>query len=188
GGGGGGAGGGRERGGGRRGGRVGGGRGRDAMLAASGRLDRTMYGPGPLPHLTEFMVGRGRPAVSGPLDGDGRRSVYLNVRRNFLNPMFLAFDYPVPFTTIGRRGVSNVPAQGLTLLNSPFMLQEARRWSARALAEPGRTAARRVGRLYETAFGRPPTAGEVAEALAFLEEQGKEYGRAGDARAWADLC
>src|SRR5262249_52356359 len=71
---------------------------RDAMLAVSGRLDRKMYGPGPLPHLTPFMVGRGRPGASGPLDGDGRRSVYLNVRRNFLNPMFLAFDYPVPFT------------------------------------------------------------------------------------------
>src|SRR5205814_5101704 len=51
---------------------------RDAMLAVSGRLDRTMYGRGPLPHLTEFMVGRGRPG-SGPLDGNGRRSLYLNV-------------------------------------------------------------------------------------------------------------
>ena len=45
------------------------------------------------------MVGRGRPTVSGPLDGDGRRSIYLNVRRNFLTPMLLAFDYPTPFTS-----------------------------------------------------------------------------------------
>src|SRR5262249_42533181 len=89
---------------------------RDAMLAVSGRLDRTMYGPGVLPYLTPFMVGRGRPETSGPLDGAGRRSVYLNVRRNFLTPLFLAFDYPVPFSTMGRRSVSNVPAQALTLL------------------------------------------------------------------------
>ena len=34
---------------------------RDAMLAVSGRLDRTMYGPSVLPHLTPFMEGRGRP-------------------------------------------------------------------------------------------------------------------------------
>src|SRR5262249_23119302 len=93
---------------------------RDPPLAGaggvvSGRLDRRMYGPGPLPHLSEFMIGRGRPA-SGPLDGDGRRGLYLNVRRNFLNPMFLAFDYPVPFSTMGRRSVSNVPAQALTML------------------------------------------------------------------------
>ena len=83
---------------------------RDAMLLVSGRLDRTMEGPGVLPFLTEHQVGRGRPA-SGPLDGNGRRSIYLQVRRNFLNPMFVAFDYPTPFTTIGRRTVSNVPAQ-----------------------------------------------------------------------------
>ena len=35
---------------------------RDAMLAVSGRLDRTMEGPSVLPHLTEYQVGRGKPA------------------------------------------------------------------------------------------------------------------------------
>src|SRR6476620_9975443 len=103
---------------------------RDAMLAVSGRLDRAMYGRGPLPHLTEFMVGRGRPG-SGPLDGDGRRSLYLQVRRNFLNPMFLAFDYPIPFSTMGRRSVSNVPAQALAMMNNPFIAQQADLWAQR---------------------------------------------------------
>jgi hypothetical protein len=91
---------------------------RDSILAISGRLDDKMFGPSISPHLTPFMQGRGRPANSGPLDGDGRRSIYLGVRRNFLNPMFLAFDYPIPFTTIGRRSVSNVPAQALTMMNN----------------------------------------------------------------------
>ena len=35
---------------------------RDALLNVSGRLDRTMGGPSVLPHLTPFLVGRGRPA------------------------------------------------------------------------------------------------------------------------------
>src|SRR5262249_19083019 len=70
---------------------------RDSILAASGRLDLKLEGPGVLPYLTEHQVGRGRPA-SGPLDGNGRRSIYLQVRRNFINPMFTAFDYPTPFT------------------------------------------------------------------------------------------
>jgi hypothetical protein len=147
-----------------------------------------MYGPGPSPYLTPFMVGRGRPGASGPLDGDGRRSVYLNVRRNFLNPMFLAFDYPVPFTTIGKRTVSNVPAQALTLLNNPFVTQQAQLWAKRILAEPDRTAAQRITQLYITAFGRPPTDAELRDAQEFLTEQAKEYGKADDARAWADLC
>jgi cytochrome c553 len=161
---------------------------RDAMLAASGRLDRRMYGRGPAPYLTEFMVGRGRPTASGPLDGDGRRSLYLNVRRNFLNPMFLAFDYPIPFTTMGRRGASSVPAQALALWNNPLGAQQAQRWAARVLAEPGRAPAERVREMYLTAYGRPPADAELADALAFLAEQGKEYGGPGDVRAWADLA
>jgi hypothetical protein len=159
---------------------------RDAMMAVSGRVDRRMFGPGPLPHLTPFTIGRGRPS-SGPLDGDGRRSVYLNVRRNFLNPMFLAFDYPVPFTTMGRRSVSNVPAQALTLLNNPFVMQQAHLWARRVLAEPGQGDRERIARMYEAGFGRLPTETELADALAFLAEQGKEYGRI-DERAWADLA
>jgi hypothetical protein len=161
---------------------------RDAMLAVSGRLDRRLYGPGPLPYLTPFMVGRGRPGSSGPLDGDGRRSVYLNVRRNFLNPMFLALDYPVPFTTIGKRTVSNVPAQALTLLNNPFVIQQAQLWSKQVLREPNRTPVERITMMYVVAFGRPPTDGELKDAQDFLAEQGKEYGKADDPRAWADLC
>jgi hypothetical protein len=161
---------------------------RDAMLAVSGRLDRAMFGPGVPPHLTPFMLGRGRPAVSGPLDGAGRRSVYITVRRNFLTPMFLAFDYPIPFTTIGRRSVSNVPAQALTMMNNPFVLQQAETWAKRVLADKGLTPKERIGKMYVTAFGRPPTETESTEALAFLEEQGKQYGRANDPRAWTDLC
>src|SRR5207237_3083864 len=79
---------------------------RDAILAVSGSLDRKMFGPSIPPYLTPHMAGRGRPTSSGPLDGDGRRSIYLGVRRNFLTPMFLAFDYPIPFTTMGRRSAS----------------------------------------------------------------------------------
>ena len=58
----------------------------------------------------------------------------MNVRRNFLNPMFLAFDAPVPFSTMGRRNVSNVPAQALTLMNDPLVVGRARIWAERRLA------------------------------------------------------
>jgi hypothetical protein len=157
---------------------------RDAMLAVSGRLDTTPYGPGVMPHLTPFMVGRGRPGTSGPLDGDGRRSIYLNVRRNFLNPMFLAFDYPTPFSTRGRRSVSNVPAQALTMMNNPLVLQQAERWARRTLEAGPLTARQRLDRMYEDSLGRPPTAEEADDALAFVRDQGQ----AGELRAWTDLA
>ena len=81
---------------------------RDAILAVSGRLDEKMGGPGVEVHLTPFMDNNytddyGRPKASGPLDGDGRRSLYLKVRRNFPTPMLVAFDMPPPLATAGRR-------------------------------------------------------------------------------------
>jgi hypothetical protein len=160
---------------------------RDSILLVSGRLDRAAGGPGVLPHLTEHQVGRGKPP-SGPVDGNGRRSVYLAVRRNFLNPMFTAFDYPTPFTTIGRRTVSNVPAQALVMLNNPFVLQQAELWAKRVLATPGLAAGDRVRAMYEAAFGRVPTGDESAAATEFLADQGKEYGDPDHPKAWADLA
>jgi arylsulfatase A-like enzyme len=158
---------------------------RDAMLAVSGRLDGQMYGPSVAAHLTPFMEGRGRPGQSGPVDGDGRRSIYLGVRRNFLNPMFLAFDYPTPFTTIGRRSVSNVPAQALTLMNSPLAVEQAGRWAARLVNQRGDSATDRVRELYLAAFGRPPSDAELRDSEAFLDAQ---RGRTNEQQAWADLC
>ncbi len=171
---------------------------RDGLLRVSGRLVETMYGPSVPTHLTDFMDGRGRPGRSGPLDGDGRRSLYLDVRRNFLNPMFLAFDTPVPFSTMGRRNVSNVPAQALTLMNDPMILAQARRWAERVATAPGRTDRERLDVLFESAFGRPPTADEVRSCLEFLRRPTPMGGRAEshvlandkepDRAAWADLC
>ena len=166
---------------------------RDAILAVSGRLNETMYGPSIPVHLTPFMEGRGRPGQSGPIDGDGRRSLYLEIRRNFLAPMMLAFDAPIPAGAIGRRNVSNVPAQALILMNDPFVVAQAALWAKRVLKEGDRTVEDRVEGLYKTAFSRSATAEERTLAIDFLKEQANEYqlppdGWKTDKRPWADLC
>ena len=102
--------------------------------------------------------------------------------------MFLAFDFPAPSSTMGRRNVSNVPAQALTLMNDPFVIQQARLWADRARADAARPRPETVSSLYLAAFGRPPTDAERSEALAFLDEQAAAYGSPDDPRAWADLC
>ncbi len=160
---------------------------RDAILAVSGRLDRQLYGPSVPVYLTPFMQGRGRPRESGPLDGAGRRSIYTAVRRNFLSPMMLAFDTPIPFTTIGRRNVSNVPAQALILMNDPFVAEQAHHWARRVLAGKNASDESRIRQMYLAAFSREPTAGELAAATAFLQQQAAEYG-ATDERAWTDMA
>ena len=160
---------------------------RDAILAVTGRLDPTPFGPSIAPHLTSFMEGRGRPGRSGPLDGDGRRTLYLNVRRNFLTPMLLAFDYPTPSSTMGRRNVSNVPAQALTLMNDPFLIGQARAWATRLRSDPSIPPADTVEAMYREAFGRAPGADERSAALGFLDEQARAYGAPDALQAWSDL-
>ncbi|MEX1228759.1 MAG: PSD1 and planctomycete cytochrome C domain-containing protein [Planctomycetaceae bacterium] len=150
---------------------------RDALLALSGRLNPQMYGPSVMPHLTPFMEGRGRPGQSGPLDGDGRRSIYIGVRRNFLSPMFLAFDLPTPLSTMGKRSTSNVPAQALTLMNNPFVWEQSQLWSLRSSMMQELNSEARITRMYEEAFGRPPTDEERRIAMSFLE-----------AAEWSDLA
>jgi len=166
---------------------------RDAVLAVSGRLDPTMFGPSVPVHLNEFMDGRGRPAKSGPPDGAGRRSIYLEVRRNFLSPMMRTFDAPVPFTTVGRRTVSNVPAQSLILMNDPFVAEQARTWARRLLRHPEQKSEARIADMFYAAFGRPPSPAELSDALDFLKRQTESYALSGPSledreQPWADLC
>ncbi|OYW19895.1 MAG: hypothetical protein B7Z55_08085 [Planctomycetales bacterium 12-60-4] len=156
---------------------------RDALLALSGRLDDVMFGPSVMPFLTPFMEGRGRPGQSGPLDGNGRRSLYVNVRRNFLSPMFLAFDFPTPFTTMGKRSTSNVPAQALTLMNNPLVVQQSALW-ADAVLRRHTDSTERIAGLYIDAFGREPTAEEQSAALEFLGPAAASS----DPAPWHDLA
>ena len=148
---------------------------RDAILAVAGTLDPTLGGPSVKIHVNAFQVGRGKPE-SGTLDGGGRRSVYLEVRRNFLTPLLLAFDYPLPTSTAGRRLVSTVPAQALTLMNNEFVIGQAEKWAKRvegAYTDPRE----RLDAMYLEVFARPPTPAERDRVVAFLADN-----------SWLDLA
>lgn len=159
---------------------------RDNLLAVSGSLDRALHGPSIATHRTDFMTGRGaRP--SGPLDGNGRRTIYGSIYRNFLPPLLTTFDMPNPFGPKGARSVSNVPAQALALMNDPFVADQAEKWAGRALAETGIDDKTRIARMVETATGREPDKTTIDALAAFLDEQSTLYG-ARDERVWSDLA
>ncbi len=158
---------------------------RDAILTVSGRLDPKFFGPSIPTHRTQFMSGRGARG-SGPLDGDGRRSLYGAVYRNFLSPMMLTFDQPGPFGPKGRRSVSNVPAQALALMNDPFVIEQTKVWAQKSATKTFPSEEQRIEEMHETALGTKPTI-ERKEALkAFLEQQSRQYGKASE-NVWADL-
>ena len=142
---------------------------RDTLLAVSGRLETTQFGP---------PVGTGDRA---------RRSIYMGVRRNSLSPFLEIFDAPKPFTTLGRRDATNVPAQSLALLNDPFVIEAAKSWAEQLLRQtPQADAAARIQLLFETAFARPASADELAKSRAYLTALGASAD-ASDPRMWQDF-
>ncbi|TWT64766.1 Planctomycete cytochrome C [Allorhodopirellula solitaria] len=161
---------------------------RDSLLVLSGRLDATLFGPSVPVHLTPFMEGRGRPAHSGPRDGKGRRSIYTAVRRNFLSPFMTTFDTPTPFSTMGRRTVSNVPAQALILMNDPLVVEFSRDWAERAI-EQFDEHVERIDWMFQSAFGRPASEQERAIAAEYIAAQASARETTADSiDVWADLA
>jgi hypothetical protein len=133
---------------------------RDAMLAASGKLDRTFGGP------TTNLA-----AVD-----NARRTVYAKISRHDLNHVLRLFDFPDANITSERRTETTVPQQQLYVLNSPFVIETAKAFAARVQKEAP-TDAERVQRAFALAYGRPATANEAQLFVAFLQ------GTDGDATA-----
>jgi len=140
---------------------------RDSLLAVSGRLDEALYGPPVNPFRSA--EDPAKRLWSGPLDGDGRRSVYIKMTL-MEPPRFLAlFNQPMPKVTVGRRDVTNVPSQALALLNDPLVTSMAQLWSAAATKDEAITPEQRVSRMFAAAFSRAPSEDEVARLARFAQ-------------------
>ena len=126
---------------------------RDAVLCATGEIDLTLDGPG---------VDGAKP----------RRSLYVKVQRNRRDALLDVFDVAEGFSSTASRNTTTTPRQSLLLFNGEWALARARAFANRLMKEvPGDATAQRIARAYVLAFGRQPTAAEVAEATAFLRSQ-----------------
>ena len=155
---------------------------RDSLLAISGRLDSQHFGRSVPIHITDFMRHNRSPKGSGPMDGEGRRSIYVEVRRNALSHFLTAFDRPGPSTTMGKRSQSNSAAQPLVLLNDPLVHQLCENW-AQQLVQDHEQDAQALTAAYYAAFGRAPTDEESNTILPFVAERTKSSNRQ---KAWHD--
>ena len=123
----------------------------DAALATSGELD-------------EKAGGAGVDLVKEP-----RRAVYGTVLRNKPAAMMNAFDSPDAISHAPSRNVTTTATQSLLMLNGEWMMARAEAFACRLVcAEDDETA--RVKLAYRLAFGREPSAGELAAALDFIRE------------------
>jgi hypothetical protein len=146
---------------------------RDALLAASGQLDRRVGGPSVFPDLPPGIETRGGWSRSPAESDRNRRSLYVFVRRNLKYPLFDAFDAPDTNVTCPERNISVNAPQALMLMNSELILDTARHLAGRVLAGaddradlPGLVRA-----AYRLTLGRHAEAPEVDRGVAFLEAQ-----------------
>ncbi len=131
---------------------------RDAVLCVSGRLNREIGG------------------ASSELNGQHeRRTLYGYVSRHRLNDLLRLFDFPDPNITAGERSVTTVPLQQLFVLNSDFMIVQAKALAAR-LSREAESDADRINRLFQLLYGRLPTDEERRVSVVFLQEPSAEAG------------
>lgn len=150
---------------------------RDAILTVSGKLNRTPPGG----TLTS-----GNPAAKKPMPvsrESAHRSVYLGFIRGAPLPEILTmFDVANPNLVTAQREVTTVPAQSLYMMNSPWVVDQARGFAKRVQDEKSMDDTARVDYAYRMAFTRTPNDAEKTTALNFLKEAG-----GGDA-AWIQFC
>src|SRR5262249_24208516 len=106
---------------------------RDAVLAVSGALDRSVGGPHPFPHPSTWDYTQHKP-FKATYD-TSRRSVYLMTQRIQRHPYLALFDGPDTNASTAVRTTSTTPLQALYLINDPFIHEQAERFAARLAAE-----------------------------------------------------
>ena len=155
---------------------------RDSLLAVAGRIDRTLYGRPINPQRQ--VEDPGKRLFSGPLDGNGRRSIYLEVSIMDRSKFLQSFNAPDPKLPTGRRDETNVPAQALVMLNDPLVLAMADHWSSRLVADGSATVENRVQSMFVQALGRPPEAEELTRWATLLKSLASGENVLTDRVAW----
>ena len=78
-------------------------------------------------------------------------------------------DAPVPTSTKGRRDVTNVPAQSLTMMNDPFIVSLAERLARRVRDDESlKTVEAQIAQMFQLALNRQAAVDELAGAKAFI--------------------
>ncbi len=129
---------------------------RDSLLAIGGALNETMYG---------------RPVdLERNLDST-RRTIYGVVDRSDLLDAFVNFDFANPDMPSGKRYETTVPQQALFLMNSPVVIEQAKRLVALPAFDGCADDAGKIQFLYERVYQRPPRPEEIKLGLDFVSQK-----------------
>ncbi len=157
---------------------------RDAVLAVSGKLNRT-----PMKGSLVGSAPAKKKAIGGANEST-HRGVYQAMLRGRPLPEILAlFDIANPNLVVAQREVTTVPSQALFLMNSPFATEQAKHFASRVLENKTLDDAGRVELAYRMALGRSVTESERQRAIDFIQAARMSLGGgANDLPAWTSFC
>ncbi|WP_167546741.1 DUF1553 domain-containing protein [Stieleria maiorica] len=127
---------------------------RDRLLFASGRLDDSVGGRSVMIHQDAT-----------------RRALYAYIDREDLPGLLASFDLPSPDASQAKRAKTTVPQQALFLMNSGFVIEQAKALAARSGSDVDDEARPRIVRLYRFALARDPENAEIEAALDFVTQR-----------------
>jgi hypothetical protein len=126
---------------------------RDSLLAVSGTLDATPFGPGTLE------------------PNHKRRSIYFFVKRSKLIPMMMLFDAPDSLQDLAMRPSTTIAPQALLMMNSSIVRGYADALAIKVLKDAGTGVEAQVNRAYQLVLSRNAKPLELKEGVEFLKEQ-----------------
>jgi hypothetical protein len=150
---------------------------RDGILVVSGKLNRKTGGPGIKPRIPHEIIDQRSQRNKWPkVKQEGiehwRRSVYVYVKRQLMMPMLEMFDMPSPSMPCSRRIVSTIPTQALTLLNDPFVNEQAA-YCAREIIKISDDKKAQAKEALWRVLARPPKEEWIEAGRRFLDKEGE---------------
>lgn len=145
---------------------------RDNILLVSGSLDIRMEGPGFMTFHPNDNYARNWIAKDEFGPPEFRRMLYATKLRMEQDAVFGAFDCPDAGQVAPQRTESTTPIQSLNLLNSDFVIDQARRFADRVRQEVGEDASLQVAYVFRVALGRAPEPEELTDAVTLVDDHG----------------
>ncbi len=147
---------------------------RDRLLSVTGELDLRMGGPSfyPVmaPEVLEGFSQKDKAWKASPANERKRRSLYMMTKRHLLSPLMTAFDFPNTERPCGKRDVTTVAPQALSLLNNTFV-HERSEYLANEVMQANDQLDCQIQLAWRRVLGRDPSSQERQWAKTHVVEQ-----------------
>ncbi|MES1213277.1 MAG: PSD1 and planctomycete cytochrome C domain-containing protein [Singulisphaera sp.] len=157
---------------------------RDAMLATTGQLNLTMFGPGVYPRMSQEVLQSQSMPGSGwgksTPEEQNRRSIYIHVKRSLVLPILAEFDVCDTDSSCAVRFATTQPTQALAMLNGEFSHDSAAALAQRVKQEVPSAVEEQVARALRLALGRPVEARQVEQGVQLIKRLQSRHGLSAD--------